>query len=96
MTNEESKILEQERLIEKLVDFINFVIKCVKRNGEYSPTSSQELRETEAAIKDYCEYREKHEGKCPNCKQGTMKEMTIYDDIDGMLTCDKCGMRAKN
>lgn len=36
------------------------------------------------------------EGNCPNCKQGTMKELSIYDDMDGMLTCDKCGVRVKN
>lgn len=36
------------------------------------------------------------EGNCTNCKQGTMKEMSIYDDMDGMLTCDKCGVRVKN
>lgn len=35
-------------------------------------------------------------GNCPNCKQGTMKELSIYDDMDGMLTCDKCGVRVKN
>lgn len=35
------------------------------------------------------------EGNCPNCKQGTMKELSIYDDMDGMLTCDKCGVRVK-
>lgn len=33
-------------------------------------------------------------GKCRTCNKGTMKEMSIYDDMDGMLTCDKCGTRA--
>lgn len=96
MSNQQDKILEQEKLIENLVDFITFVIKCVRRNGEYSPVSSQELREIEAAIKEYYEYRGKHEGNCPTCHKGTMKEMSIYDDMDGMLTCDKCGVRVKN
>lgn len=36
------------------------------------------------------------EGNCKVCHKGTMKEMSIYDDMDGMLTCDKCGMRVKN
>lgn len=96
MSDQQDKILEQEKLIEKLVDFSTFVIKCVKRNGEYSPASNQELREIEAAIKYYGEYRGDNEGNCPSCKQGTMKELSIYDDMDGMLTCDKCGVRVKN
>lgn len=41
-------------------------------------------------------YRGDNEGDCPNCKQGTVKELSIYDDMDGMLTCDKCGVRVKN
>lgn len=36
------------------------------------------------------------EGNCTTCQKGTMKEMSIYDDMDGMLTCDKCGVRVKN
>lgn len=32
---------------------------------------------------------------CPSCCEGTIKEMSIYDDMDGMLTCDKCGVRVK-
>jgi hypothetical protein len=35
-------------------------------------------------------------GNCEVCHKGTMKEMSIYDDMDGMLTCDKCGVRIKN
>lgn len=96
MTNEWNKILEQEKLIEKLADFSAFVIKCVKRNGEYSPASSQELQEIEVAINGYYEYQVGNKGNCPSCKQGTIKELSIYDDMDGMLTCDKCGVRVKN
>lgn len=91
MTNQQDKIATQEKLIEKLVDFSTFVIKCVRQNGEYSPVSSQEPREIEAAIKEY--YKE---ANCPSCHKGTMKEMSIYDDMDGMLTCDNCGVRVKN
>lgn len=36
------------------------------------------------------------EWNCPVCHKGTMKELSIYDDTDGMLTCDKCGVRVKN
>lgn len=53
MSNQQDKIESQEKLIEKLVDFSIFVIKCVRQNGEYSPASSQEPREIEAAIKEY-------------------------------------------
>lgn len=34
-------------------------------------------------------------GNCKSCHKGTMKEMSIYDDMDGMLTCDQCGVRVK-
>lgn len=53
MSNQEDKIVAQEKLIEKLVGFSTFVIKCVRQNGEYSPASSQEPREIEAAIDEY-------------------------------------------
>lgn len=36
------------------------------------------------------------ESECETCHKGTMREMSIYDDMDGMLTCDKCGVRTKN
>lgn len=35
-------------------------------------------------------------GNCKSCHKGTTKEMSIYDDMDGMLTCDKCGVRVKS
>lgn len=35
-------------------------------------------------------------GNCKTYHKGTMKEMSIYDDMDGMLTCDKCGVGVKN
>jgi hypothetical protein len=35
-------------------------------------------------------------GNCKKYHKGTMKEMSIYDDMDGMLTYHKCGVRAKN
>jgi hypothetical protein len=89
VSNQQDKITAQEKLIEKLADFSTFVIKCVRQSGEYSPVSSQEPREIESAIKDY--YKESN---CHICHKGTMKELSIYDDMDGMLTCDKCGVRA--
>lgn len=33
--------------------------------------------------------------ECPTCRQGNLKELSIYDDWEGMLTCDKCGVRVK-
>ena len=35
-------------------------------------------------------------GNCKACRKGTMKEMSIYDDMDGMLTCNNCGVRVRN
>lgn len=33
------------------------------------------------------------DNKCEKCKKGTYKEMSQHDDVQGMLTCDKCGNR---
>lgn len=44
-------------------------------------------------VRDWRFYKE---GDCPTCHKGTMKEMSIYDDMDGVLTCNKCGVRVKN
>lgn len=30
---------------------------------------------------------------CPSCKRGKLKELTIQDDWDGKLTCDRCASR---
>lgn len=38
----------------------------------------------------------KGKNNCKTCHKGTMKELSIYADMDGMLTCDKCGVRVKN
>lgn len=32
---------------------------------------------------------------CKHCKEGKMFEGSIYDDWDGKLTCNKCGVREK-
>jgi cell fate regulator YaaT (PSP1 superfamily) len=33
---------------------------------------------------------------CRSCWLGELKELSIYDDRDGMLTCDSCGVRVNN
>lgn len=42
------------------------------------------------------ESEEVNDSKCSSCNAGTMKETSLYDDWEGMLTCDKCGVRVKN
>lgn len=32
---------------------------------------------------------------CKKCKKGIYKEMSLYDDWDGTLTCNKCGRKIK-
>ncbi len=34
--------------------------------------------------------------KCKMCKKGTYKEMSLYDDWDGTLSCNKCGHQYKS
>lgn len=31
--------------------------------------------------------------KCNKCFKGVYKEMSIYDDWDGLLTCNNCGKK---
>lgn len=46
----EQRNTELESKLHKLSDFARFVIKCVRRNGEYAPLSMQEPREIEALL----------------------------------------------
>ncbi len=32
---------------------------------------------------------------CSKCKKGKYREMSLYDDWDGKLTCDNCGIRVE-
>ena len=76
---------EKQKEINKLIEMLNLAedyISCNKDEKDF--------------LNALYEYRGDNEGNCPSCKQGTMKEMSIYDDMDGMLTCDKCGVRVKN
>ena len=62
--------------------------------GDCEQVHTQWLESSE--YEDFCIELEYQNNKCNSCKIGTMKEMSIYDDMDGMLTCDKCGVRVKN
>ena len=31
--------------------------------------------------------------KCEKCKKGTYQEMSIHDDLEGKVTCNKCKNR---
>ncbi|MBU0792035.1 MAG: hypothetical protein KKC55_16425 [Gammaproteobacteria bacterium] len=44
------QLTERDALLIKLSGFARFVIKCVRRNGEYAPLSMQEPHEIEAAL----------------------------------------------
>lgn len=63
-------------------------------SGDCEQVHNQWLESSE--YEDFCIELEEQTNKCTSCKIGTMKEMSIYDDMDGMLTCDKCGVRGKN
>lgn len=45
-----AKLAGRDALLIKLSGFARFVIKCVRRNGEYAPLSMQEPHEIEAAL----------------------------------------------
>lgn len=60
-------------------------------HGDCEQVHSQWLKSNE--YKDFCVGLENQSDKCLGCSLGVMKEMSIYDDWEGMLTCDKCGVR---
>lgn len=31
--------------------------------------------------------------RCPRCLEGTLRERSLHDDWEGLLTCEKCGDR---
>lgn len=61
--------------------------------GDCEQVHSQWLESSE--YEDFCIEAEDQVSKCARCNIGTMKELSIYDDWEGMLTCDKCGVRIK-
>lgn len=52
-------------------------------------THKKELT-TEEAIQEFNE-----ELVCPECRKGTLKELSLYDDWDGTLSCDNCNYKMK-
>ena len=74
---------------------INKLIEIVTLAEDYISCDKDE-KDSIDFLNALYEYRGDNKGNCPNCKQGTMKEMSIYDDMDGMLTCDKCGVRVSS
>lgn len=79
---------EKQKEINKLIEIVTLAEDCM--------SCDKEDRDSIDFLNALYKYRGDNEGNCPNCKQGTIKEMSIYDDMDGMLTCDKCEMRVKN
>lgn len=50
LADAERRNAELESKLHKLSDFARFVIKCVRRNGEYAPLSMQEPHEIETLL----------------------------------------------
>lgn len=59
--------------------------------GDCEQVHSQWLESSD--YEDFCIETEDQANQCTSCNIGVMKELSIYDDWDGMLTCDKCGVR---
>ena len=78
---------DKEIIYNRYMDFINKLSDDLDTFSEISP--KELVYSVLALVEDMS-------SKCSSCKVGTMKEMSIYDDMDGMLTCDKCGARVKN
>lgn len=71
--------------------YMEYVDKMSDHLDTFSEVSPKELVYTVLGLVD-----DLFSGNCKSCHKGTMKELSIYDNMDGMLTCDKCGVRVKN
>jgi hypothetical protein len=78
---------EKETIYNKYMQFVSNICDDLDTFSEVSP---KELVYAVLGLVD-----DMFSGKCKTCHKGTMREMSIYDDMDGMLTCDKCGVRVK-
>lgn len=79
---------DKEEVYNKYMEFVDKISDDLDTFSEVSP---KELVYAVLGLVD-----ELFSGNCKTCHKGTMKEMSIYDDMDGMLTYDKCGVRAEN
>lgn len=79
---------QKETIYHSYMNFVNNLADDLDHKSEISP---KELVYAVLGLVD-----EMFSGNCKTCHKGTMGEMSIYDDMDGMLTCDKCGVRVKN
>lgn len=71
-------------------NYMTFISNMCDDLDTFSEVSPKELVYAVLGLVD-----ELFSGNCKSCHKGTMKEMSIYDDWEGMLTCDKCGVRTK-
>lgn len=78
---------DKETIYNKYMEFVDKISDDLDTFSEVSP---KELVYAVLGLVD-----DLFSGDCKTCHKGTMKEMSIYDDMDGMLTCDKCGVRVK-
>lgn len=77
---------QKEIIYNKYMNFIDKLSNDLDHKSEVSP------KELVYAVLGLVEDKL---NSCKSCHIGTMKEMSIYDDMDGMLTCNKCGVRVK-
>lgn len=75
-------------------NYMQFVSTMCDDLDTFSEVSPKELVYAVLGLVEY-ELNSPPQGSCPNCRQGSLKELSIYDDWEGMLTCDKCGLRGK-
>ena len=80
---------QKETIFNNYMGFINSLADDLDFKTEISP---KELVYAVLGLVEY-ELNSPPQGNCLSCHKGTMKELSIYDDMDGMLTCDKCGVR---
>lgn len=78
---------DKETIYNKYMEFVDKISNDLDTFSEVSP---KELVYAVLGLVD-----ELFSGDCKSCNQGNLKELSIYDDMDGMLTCDKCGVRVK-
>ena len=82
---------QKETIFNNYMMLVDKLAEHIDHKSEISP--KEIVYSVLALVEDQLSVWDK--GNCPACQQGNLKELSIYDDWEGMLTCDKCGARVK-
>lgn len=82
---------QKETIFNNYMSFVNSLADDLDFKTDISP---KEIVYAVLGLVEY-ELNSPPQGNCSSCNQGDIKEMSIYDDWEGMLTCNQCGVRVK-